>query len=313
MFLKKYHLLFIAVFLSCAIKAQTSDSIPDTTQVWKKGVLASLNFSQVSLTNWASGGQSSYSANGIISTFLKYKNQNVKWDNSLDIAYGILQQKKNPLIKTDDKIDLASNYSYKAFRNFNYSFLIGFKTQMAQGYNYPNDSVLISDFMAPGYILISLGMDYKPEKGFNIMASPLTGKITIVNNTDLASQGAFGVKGAEFDEFGNVITAGEKIRREYGAYIKATIKKEIFTNITVQSQLDFFSNYMHNPQNIDINWETLVNFKVNKSISANITTHLIYDDDITIPFEDIITGETKQIGPRVQFKEVLGIGISYKI
>jgi len=77
-------------------------------------------------------------------------------------------------------------------------------------------------------------------------------------------------------------------------------------NITVSSRLSLFSNYANNPQNIDVNWETLIELKVNRFISATIATHLIYDDDIAIQDRD---GNT---GPRTQFKEVIGVGFSYK-
>ncbi|MBK8927730.1 MAG: hypothetical protein IPM74_17965 [Crocinitomicaceae bacterium] len=77
-------------------------------------------------------------------------------------------------------------------------------------------------------------------------------------------------------------------------------------NITITSKLSLFSNYANNPQNIDVNWENLIEFKVNKYISATLATHLIYDDDIDITDAD---GNT---GPRTQFKEVIGIGFSYK-
>jgi len=78
------------------------------------------------------------------------------------------------------------------------------------------------------------------------------------------------------------------------------------------STVDLFSNYLHNPQNIDVNWQVLINMKVNKFLSASITTHIIYDDDIMIPLDRNEDGITEGKGPRTQFKEVLGVGLSYK-
>ena len=165
---------------------------------------------------------------------------------------------------------------------------------MDKGFNYPDDSTLISGFLAPAYILIALGMDYKPNDAFTILISPLAGKFTIVRDQNLANTGAFGVE------------PGKKIRKEFGASLKLMYKGNLMENITFQTKVDLFSNYIDHPENIDINWEVLITMKVNKYISANISASLIYDDDI-----DIVQ-ENGKIGPATQFKELLGIGLSYK-
>jgi len=165
---------------------------------------------------------------------------------------------------------------------------------MDKGFNYPNDSTQISGFLAPAYILIALGMDYKPNDVFALLISPLTGKFTIVRNQNLANAGAFGVE------------PGKNIRNEFGIYVKLKYKRNLMENITLQTKVDLFANYLDHPENIDINWEVLVTMKVNKYISANISASLIYDDDI-----DIVQ-ENGRIGPATQFKELFGIGLSYK-
>ena len=76
-------------------------------------------------------------------------------------------------------------------------------------------------------------------------------------------------------------------------------------NINLQTKLELFSNY-EEATHIDVNWEVLVAMKVNKYISATISTQLIYDHDI-----DILDSDGK-VGPRTQFKEVIGVGVSYK-
>jgi hypothetical protein len=266
-----------------------------------------LNISQTSLTNWAAGGQNALSANALISLFANYKKGKSIWSNSLDIGYGILKQGKDEdFIKTDDKIDLLSKYGRKAVKHFYYASLLNFKTQMTAGYNYPNDSVKISTLFAPAYILGSLGVDYKPNDDFSAYISPVTSKITIVTDQDLANQGAFGVVPAKYDELNVLISEGEKVRFELGGYLRMEYRKVLMENITLLTKIELFSNYLDNPQNIDVGWETLITMKVNKYISATLNTHLIYDDDIDI------TTDTGKIGPRPQFKEILGIGFSYK-
>jgi hypothetical protein len=280
----------------------------DSTQGWKTGGVLAVNLAQTSLTNWVAGGQNSVAVNGLFSGFWNYKKNKSAWDNSLDIGYGVLKQGKNSgYRKTDDKIDFLSKYGQEAFKNFYYSFLFNFKTQMAPGYNYPNDSVKISNLFSPAYIILALGMDYKPNAHFSAFIAPFTEKFTFVNDQKLADAGAFGVE------------PGKKSLSEFGGYIRAIyskndFKSEFLKNVSFVSKVDLFSNYAKNPQNIVVNWETLIAFKVNKYISANFNTQLIYDDKIKVPYDknhDGIIEEGEGVGSKVQFKEILGVGLAY--
>ncbi len=235
------------------------------------------------------------------------------WSNSLDIGYGINKQGKDEdFKKTDDKIDFLSKYGRNAAKRLYYAALLNFKTQMTAGYNYPNDSAKISALFAPAYILGSLGMDYKPKDDFSAYISPITSKITIVADKDLANQGAFGVNPAKYDEFNVLVSEGEKVRFELGGYLRMEYRKVLMENITLLTKLDLFRNYLDNPQNIDVSWETLITMKVNKYISATLNTHLIYDYDIKFDIDTDGDGTYDDIESRPQFKEVLGIGFSYK-
>ena len=288
------------------------DTEIDSLEGWRVGGIISIAGSQVSLTNWNAGGQNSISATGLVSVFANYTKGKAQWENALDLGYGLQRQgrKDNAIwIKTDDKIDLFSKFGRKASEHWFYSGLLNFNTQSTNGYNYPNDSMAISRFMAPGYLLIAAGMDYKPNKIFSAFIAPFTMKSTFVMDQTLADVGSFGVEAA--DTTGSTVTPGKRARFEMGGYIRLQFKHEIFKNVNVKSQLGMFSNYLVKPGNIDFNWETLIQFKVNKYKSATLSTHLIYDDDIDIAvFNDagVQTGK----GPRVQFKEVLGLGFAYK-
>ncbi len=211
-------------------------------------------------------------------------------------------------------MEFTSKSGYKTSKNWYLASLVNFKSQFTPGYNYPNDSVMISNFLAPAYVLISTGMDYKPSDIFSFFASPITGKLTFVNNQALADAGAYGVEEALFDSLGVQTAAGKKVRYEFGALISTKFKKEIFKNIIFSTKADFFSNYFNNPQNIDVNWDVLISMKVNKFVLVSINTTLIYDHDIQVPLYQQINGvKTKVgVGPRTQFKEVFAVGFSYK-
>jgi hypothetical protein len=285
------------------LRAKTAD----TLQGWKTGGVVLVSLAQTSLTNWASGGEKSFSVNGVFSAFANYKRKTVAWDNSLDMGYGLLKQgKESSFKKTDDKIDFLSKYGKEAFKNFYYAALLNFKSQMSPGYNYPNDSVKISNFLAPGYLLGAIGMDFKPNAYFSAFISPATAKFTFVRDHTLSDAGAFGVD------------SGKMVKSEMGGYLrviysKNDFKNEFLKNISFTTKIDLYSNYLDKPQNIDVSWETLIAMKVNKYISVNFSTHLLYDDNTKIKVDRNKDGILDALpGSRIQFKEILGVGISYK-
>lgn len=311
--MKKVLIILFSVVCSITTFAQQSDttnSATDTTKIWRFNGLGSVNFSQVQLNNWSAGGENSISGTGLLNLHLHYNKKKHSWKNDLELAYGLIKQGEDKIIKSDDKIDFSSKYGLKASKSWKYSAMTSFKTQFTEGYDYPNDSIKISDFMAPAYLITSLGMDYNPNDIITIFLSPITAKMTIVNDDSLADKGAFGVEATVYDTSGNLLSEAKKQRYEFGGYIKFVINKELMKNISLQSKLELFSNYVENPQNIDVNWETLLNLKVNEYISANISTNLIYDDDIKIAVNK--DGETEKLAPRTQFKEVFSVGLAYK-
>jgi hypothetical protein len=160
-------------------------------------------------------------------------------------------------------------------------------------------------------------MDYKPNDWFSMFISPATGRSTFVMDQRLADLGQFGVTAATYDEAGNILTQGKKSRFEFGAYLRARLQKDLVKNVSVVSNLQLFNNYSDpiKPQraNIDVNWENLILIKANKWLTTSIFTNLIYDHDVQIPVKRIVNGaEVIGSGPRLQFKEVLGVGISVK-
>lgn len=324
--MKKLLILFVVAMMAfnCSIAQVTEGEKTlrtvsgDTVKGWKNGGVFAMNLAQTSLTNWAAGGQNSFAISGLMSVFANYKGGKDVWNNSLDLGYGLLRQSKEVgWMKTDDKIDFLSKYGRQFSKGWYYAALLNFKTQMTAGYNYPNDSVEISNLLAPAYVLGAIGVDFKPNSYFSLFAAPLTLKTTIVNDQTLANAGAFGVDKAVYDDAGVLQTKGKMIRNELGGYIRVIYSRNKFNqewlkNVAFTTKMDFFSNYLHEPQNIDVSWETQIAFKVNKYISVNVNTHLLYDHDINIAVDANDDGIMDRSGPRVQFKEILGVGFAYK-
>lgn len=300
--------LFVLVLIAVNSHGQDTAKIENP---WKLKAVYTLNGTQTSFVNWNAGGRNNVSLLAGVIANAYYKKKQLSWTNDLSIALGGLQyiekDSDEGLQKTDDRIDLSSNLGYKLKERYYFSFIGGLKTQMLDGFAFPNDSVRVSTFMAPGYINMAVGIDYIKDDNFSIFTSPIAGKLTVVNDELLSNAGAFGVQGAVYDGLGNVVTAGKRMRGEFGAYVKMKYNKTLAKNIDLKSKLELFSNYLNNPENIDVNTEALFNFKVNSWFSASLQWTLIYDDDIDI--RDAKGG----IGPRTQFKSVIGLGVSYKM
>ena len=299
------------VTLSIGLTVTASAQTPGTTTpapadtIWRKGGFFSVNFSQVSFSNWAAGGENSVSLNALSSLFANYKKGRMAWDNNVDLAYGLLKQGDAELRKNEDKIDLTTKFGYDATKKarWYYTVLFNFKSQFASGYTYTDtNKVEISKFAAPAYTLLAIGIDFKPKDYFSAFLSPITMKNTIVADKTLSDAGAYGVD------------SGKTVRSEMGAYFNMKFQKEVMTNVGLMTKIDLFSNYQENPQNVDVNWEFLITMKVNKYISASLSTQLIYDDNTPVTVYEG-TGKDKHVvavGPRTQFKQVFGVGFSYK-
>ncbi|PJJ54522.1 DUF3078 domain-containing protein [Hymenobacter chitinivorans] len=311
-------LLLLLMFsgISLVAQAQTSESsaaAPDTVQGWKRGGVGTLNFSQVSLSNWAPGGQSSLSLLAIGNAFLHYRRGQNTFDTSLDVVYGSLKAGKAKIRKSDDRLEFNAKYGRQFTKVLYYAAQANVKTQLTPTYAVDKPDSLLSRFFAPAFILASLGIDYKPNDQLSVFLSPVTGKFTVVADQTLADAGAFGVDAAARDAAGRPIRGtGQQFRQELGAYLNVKYRRPIWENITFQSKLDLFSNYLHNPSNVDVNWENLISFKVNKFISSSITTTLVYDDDVLVPVDRNEDGTPDSRGRRIQFKETLGIGLTYR-
>lgn len=268
------------------------NTVKDT--LWKTSATTTLNFSQVSLTNWAAGGKSSMSGLAMVKYNANYKKNKLSWDNTFDFRYGFIKEDGDDVRKSDDLIDISSKLGFEAGGNWNYSGLLNLKTQFTPGYDYkvePREQ--ISKFMAPGYLTVALGMDYKKDD-LSILLAPVAGKFTFVTDDSLSAQGAFGVD------------PGSKTRSELGATALFQYKKEIMKNVTLDTKLGLFSNYLDNPQNVDLDWKVQFNMKVNDYLSANLITHMIYDDDVKIADAD--TGVS---GAKLQFMESFGVGLTF--
>jgi hypothetical protein len=284
---------------SPSVQDSTNTLVADTLQlkereraVWNVGAINSLNFSQMALSNWAAGGQSSLTLNAFTDFSAKMKKRRQIWENRFQAAYGFIHTYGDRDKKSDDKLVLDSKWGYQAYDKLYVSVAFNFTSQIAYGYDYPKDADprKISSFMTPGYFSLGVGIDYKPFDFFSMNFSPLTSKFGVVTDPQLRVK------------YGN--RADQKVRPELGAQLKADLKKEVFPNVVLVTGATFFSDYLRNPSKIKVKWDLLIDMKVNKFLSANFRTNMIYDEDIKI------TDRNGNVGPRLQIKEVFGVGLT---
>ena len=282
---------------------------------WEKENSFGINMSEVAFVNWNAGGDNAVSGLGFLKLARKYKFSSFQWDNNMELRYGLNAQAGRKLRKTEDVIRYSSNLGYRrdTISNWFYSVQLNFNSQFSNGYKYPDRETPISRFMAPGYLLFGAGTSFiTKDQKFNLYLSPLTQKSTFVLDQRLADNGAFGVKAAVLDENGNVITPGENHMMELGILITNNINYTIATNVDVKSRLNLYTDYLNDFGNIDIDWEVNFNMKVNKYITTSLSTQMIYDDDIRFDIVKNDNGTIVSPGvPKIQFKQVLGLGVLY--
>jgi hypothetical protein len=268
------------------------DTIP---RLWKTGGIFNLNLSQGSLSNWAAGGDNfSLSLNSILSAYAFYKKNKSSWDNTLDVNFGYIRTTTLGTRKNDDRFDVLSKYGHAIAPKWNLAALFNFRTQMANGYTYPdNVKTFSSAFLSPAYVLLSPGLDFKPNADFSLFMSPITARWVIVKDDSLSAKGLYGV------------TPGSHTRSEFGAFISANYLKRFNKVVAYKGRLDLFSNYKHNPEKIDVFMTNLLAIKVSNVLSFTWNVDIIYDDDVRLFGND---GKSAAW----QVKSLIGLGLMVK-
>lgn len=262
-----------------------------STWTWKRGGMLSASLAQGSLSNWAAGGDDfSMSFGAYVNYYSFFKKGKHIWDNALDFNLGFVQTTSLGSRKNDDRIDVLSKYGYSLGQKWYLSGLVSFRSQFFDGYTFGNN---IPDFsstlFSPAYITISAGFDQKLNDFFSMFISPITSRWIIVADPTLSKRGLYGVD------------SGKHAVNEIGAFATINYKLPIAKNVTYKGRLDAFSNYRHNPQNIDVYLTNMVSFKINRFLSATYSLDMIYDDDVKL------FGDTKS-SPALQIKSLVGIG-----
>lgn len=299
----RHSIFLVALVLLSATSISAQEKAPS---LWTKAGFVGLKFTQSSFTNWAAGGENALALDAQFTYQADYKNEKHLWQNRVELNYGFNQTGDAPLKKTTDKIYLNSNYGFQIEKSLYLSAFLTYQSQFSNGYQYGSDNerTFVSRFMAPGYVSAGLGITWTPAPIVSAVFTPVTWKGTFVLDDALARQGAFGV-----EEEKNVLN-------EMGANLKVELNYDVMKNVNLYSRLNLFSDYMRGKEarNIDVSWDVQINMTINKWLSASVSTNLVYDNDIKFAY-DKKDADGNIIGhgkcAKVQFKEVLAIGLQY--
>ena len=276
---------------SKGITKDPNDTIP---KIWKTGGVISLNITQGSLSNWAAGGEKfSIAANSLLSIYAYYKKDKHSWDNLFNWNLGYVKTTSLGTRKNDDRVDFTSKYGYALTPKLNLSGLFNIRTQFFKGYDYPDadTKVYTSNLFSPAYILLTPGLDYHPVKNLSIFFSPVAARWIVVTVDSLGK--LYGVPEGKTADF------------QFGAYASITYMANLGKVFTYTGKLDLFSNYKHNPQNVDLYMTNLFAAKITKVLAITYSLTLIYDDDV------------RQFGPHgtsaaLQVQSLFGAGLLVK-
>lgn len=293
----KRALLIFAVTLTTAFaNAQEDKDNPasdnDTIGPWTARGNASLMFNQSTFNNWLAGGENNISGTAGINYDVNYKKGDWTWDNKFIGSYGIVKTRTSAFAKkTDDRLLINSILGKQVSKYWYYSGFLNFRTQFTKGYNYSRDENDVevreeyTNFFSPAYLSIGPGFLFKRNDNFKINLSPAASKFTFVDkNFTLPDEAYFGVE------------EGKWMRYELGFNASAYYKLDIIANVTLENILNLYSNYLEDPQNVDIDYQLNVVMKINRYLSTNISFQTIYDDNAFRGF---------------QVRQVFGVAVNY--
>lgn len=260
---------------------------------WKKSASASMQFSQYGISdNWYQGGESTNALLSELKLTANYDDrQRVQFENSLEIKIGFITAPSDTVhsYKTNaDMFRLNSKLGVRAIKNLYYTLEAKFVTQFFSNYK-TNTNDLISSFLSPAQLDLSVGMDYKLEKSkfkLSLMGAPLSYTFVYIKNDRIVNPSSFNVE------------PGRTSANLFGSKITAKLDWKVTNNISYATKFEYFTTY----EKVIADWENTFEFKLNRYLSTKLFLHARYDDGVTL---------TEDNDTYFQLKEMLTFGLSY--
>lgn len=292
-------LLMLFVAAGSNLVAQEEEEEEEQKQGWTKEGDISLLFNQSAFNDeWTGGGTSSIAGNFLFNYDFNYLRDELTWENRLIVDYGLTRQNGEEFArKTSDRLEFNSIAGKQmAASNWFYSLFLNFRTQIAKGYKFSEDAETgetirteYTNFLSPAYLQFGPGMLWKKSEDFYVNLSPATGRLILVDSDFTSAPGY-----VDGDYFG--VDAEKSTRLEFGASVSAYGKFNIIDNVSMENLLNLYSNYLEEPQNVDIDYTMNMKMKINEYLSTSLIFQAIYDDNAVKGF---------------QIREVFGLGFTY--
>ena len=252
----------------------------------------SLQFMQNFISsNWYKGGESTYSMLGAVTMEANYNNkQKVKWDNKLELKLGMQNTRSDSIhrLKTnEDLIRLTSKLGLQATKHWYYTLQVIGQTQFTHSYK-SNDPTVYADFMAPGKLNVSLGMDYNVDwmkhklKG-TVHLAPVAYNLNYTRLLELSTR--LGI-----DE-------GKHALHDFGSQFTVDLTWELGEMLKWKTRLYGYTTY----QRAELEWENTFVFQFNKWLAAQLFVYPRFDDSVV----------RNDHHGYWQFKEFASVGFNY--
>mgnify|MGYP003639535202 FL=1 len=309
-------ILFLLLLSSSVLSAQQkNDSIKKSDSIYRKGLLNEIKilqkkldsvkkiqkkekeelikewtvdgrftflFNQASFTNWTAGGENNVAGNIGVNYDFNFRNKKIKWDNKIIAVYGSSHVSNQGYRKTDDRFEYNSVLALKTTKRWYFSFFTNLITQFSRGFDYGQDPKKeVSSVFSPAYLGFGPGILWRKNENMRVNIAPATSRFTFVSKP---FSGQYGVPDGKTSTYG------------LGFNMSAFLKFQLMEELTMENIIALYSNYLRNPQNVDVNYQINFLISVNKYLSTNLTLHVIADNNAS---------------SRVQFREVFGLGLNY--
>jgi len=279
----------LGIFAHAQEEIKKDSIIADTVKYWSVLGKQSLMINQAAFSNWVGGGANNVGWLIGADYNITYEKDKDLWENIILLNYGQNNTQGIGVRKTQDVINISTNYGRKVSKSWYLSAGAGFQSQFSTGYEDGNnpEAKKISNFMAPGYLNVGLGITYRPNDNVNVTLRPSNARWTFVLDKDLQLAENYGLK-----------ADGDSSLLQFGFLGTASYKVKLMENVNITNTASVFSNYLNHPERLVLAYGMVLNLKVNKFISSNITVDVLYDHN--------------QI-QKTQLKQTLGVGFAYTL
>lgn len=253
-----------------------AQQIADTSS-WKHSVVAGITATQVSYTDWVQGGENALAWTATLDGKSSYIPAGYDWTTTYDFAYGNTKLGTQGVRKTDDKIDIASTFTYKADAYVNPYIAATFKSQFSEGFSYDalGNATPISDYFDPAFITQSAGAGYQPIPEIKTRLGAALREIVT----------------SRFTQF----SGGKKTQVEEGLESVTEADTKLDDNLFFKAKLELFTAFK-STEGVVVRSDNTITAKISKYFSTNLNVQFIQE---------------RPISPRTQIKQTIALGFSY--